>query len=303
MGMEKSLPELPSAELVTLVLDGSGSMSTEDFYDPEVGRVSRGQGVANIFNYILERLTRSSVGDQFFIGVVIFGTRAAIWDAMGYEGRPYYPWALVRKELKARAREGAVDIKSWLSSKDLLIRATYELAEELGLGDTTNIADGFRKAKNICEKFLSDDWEILPPPQKRNATVIMLTDGIANEEVDKTSVMADELKKLSVKIKRETKTVEKEAVRIVTVGISEETARTEDYKKLLYECATPADPAILAHEVGKGKFIRDLLYRPSGCPEYRLTMILERIDRQEDVEALRLFLWTVSARRAKPILR
>jgi len=290
MELERRLSVIPSAELVVLVLDGSGSMKSSDFHDPEVGRVTRGQGVANMFNYILERLARSSVGDRFFISTAIFATKATVWEAFGHSDRPYYPWALVRKELRAHTREaGITDVKSWLASKNLLIKATYELATSLGLGGSTNIADGFRKAKIVCDKFFSDNWDILPPANKRRATVIMLTDGMANEEVDKTLDMADELKKMSV--------------RIVTVGISEETARLDECKKLLYDCATPADLELLSQEVGEGTLVKELLYRPSGSPEHRLTMILERIDRSEDIEALRRFLWTVSGGRAERRLR
>jgi len=292
------------AELLVLVIDGSRSMYRRDFFDYKTGReISRGEGLMNIFNDILSRLVMSEVGNMFFISTVIFGEQATIVRAFEHGGKLYYPWAIIRQKVKQMMRKGmkiGEAIEGVLSNENLLLKHPCAILRELGIRLWTNIADGLRKARMICEAFFSDDWEILPPRERRRATVVLLTDGRPTREEANTLSMARALKEIGIS----SGLVEKRAsVRLVVVGMGKEIALSEETKKLLYECASPLDESrdILDIWIDEHTRMRDILYRPTGDHEHRYILILGELRRKEVVEALRSFLHIVSIPRKRLI--
>jgi len=290
------LPTLPSAELIICLLDCSESMTEEDFHDPDRGgKTTRGQGVADVFNYLLARLAGSSVGEQFLINVTLFAGEAKIHDGLTFSAdgsvKPYIPWAHARRLVKhhgirgsspeEKASKETLDkIKDILSNEGLLIEDTTKLKKKIGIEEGTDISGALAKAREICQQFMSDDWWILPPEAKRKTSVILLTDGEPTINEGQEEGEAMRLKNLGA--------------RVITIGIGEEVTRTDKFKNLLYSCASAVPSGILAQPIlGTGMMLRDILYRPPSGGGYRFCVIVEKLT-PELIQALRAFLWSIS---------
>jgi len=150
---------MASVELVELIIDSSGSMSSHAFQG-----MSRFQAALKVTAELIDRLKKSTKADDFFVSVIGFsaGNEAALYPP--FDVNPYMPVT-------------NIDVNDYLNKLNNHLPNVSAAHSRYGRSGRTSFDSGLAKAYEVAEKFIND---IIAEVDTVYITPIMLTDGCHN---------------------------------------------------------------------------------------------------------------------------